>query len=741
MVKFRTKFIHFSLGFALVLYLSACTNKNTVTISGVAQAGPINGRLEVTTLNGKKLASTEVQNGQFIVIFSEVPPEEAIKLCVTEGSYARESDEKLVKIGSGEEVEQICNLLAKVPKNNTKVPVTPLTQAVAGSVEESILNGTLLNTPFSVQIAINDRTKTVADNLGIPPELIQQVPEDPQKLKKEENFPGLGGKKSDLEKNESRAAQALIGLSKMQEDRAFSLSELVNPPKNKNLKELLATAIKQVSATYDISENLQISPATQATMPLDPTADLDSTTSTQTPDFPWSGFATSTTMPDESSTQSTEAWWYETPWWNTTSTTVPETWNWDTTSTAFEFTTTTMQGDTSSTEPIELETTSTFDISRQCDPEAKSVYNNPMEEGFCQLPDHCDPSSPTDYDISQRNCHLAANTSVSNSPETNGIVICGGKPEGSRNPQDHTFNYQLLPDGNTTYWNWGKQCPFGPCEGKPPIGVQGALPPGCHRDCVEWGCGNQFSSTPGKTTPPDERILPPGKTVEDPSPDACLKEILEIRSKRTEMDENDDSKDLAACYKCCDWRANFWPNNIPEYYQLGKDSEDYRAACKNACANGLGAEPIYQPAKCKDESISVPPCTSHNAPRPPKDVMKSCNDLNIAEMTGSEMQRRCATVCYRNTIAKQETQCKNLSSDCDEKETSSECNACCFQKTALNERYNCLESSICNSLKKRTAECKNTKTQAECNSCCSRAETVDDRINCSLLSGAACRKK
>jgi len=269
---------------------------------------------------------------------------------------------------------------------------------------------------------------------------------------------------------------------------------------------------------------------------------------------------------------------------------------------------------------------------------ASAQQQQPIE--FCwaggTAPNHCDPGSDMRYDIWQANCHTAANVAVCSSPLNTGVVICGGQPEAHNNPGDHTFNYVIGADGNTTYWNWGNTC--GPCPGAPPQNLSGD---DCHSNCVRQFCADQYNG--GFAA----RCLPPGQMVEIPGPSVCATQISRDNGGSF------DASLVGPCRACCDARADVWPNSA-QYCQRGTDSESFRAACKYLCEGFfLNGHPSVSvgPATCP-YFPSVMACVG-GVPTTLDSIQTQCAALPYARPTGTPEQRRCYFDCVNNTRAAQ----------------------------------------------------------------------------------------
>ncbi len=243
-------------------------------------------------------------------------------------------------------------------------------------------------------------------------------------------------------------------------------------------------------------------------------------------------------------------------------------------------------------------------------------------------PNHCDPASDMRYDIWQANCHTAANAGVLADPTHTGIVVCGGQPEITWNPGDHTYNYKIDPAANaTTYWNWGESC--GPCPGAPPKTFN-ARNMSCHTACVKKFCGDQFSR--------DTRTKPVGQMVEIPGPSVCASEISKKHGGAF------DASYQSACLGCCDRRADTWPN-IPRYCQRNTDREDFRKACKYLCQGFFSAPPPtcpYQP--------SVQACTAQGA-QSPGQIWLQCQSVVAGYKLSGTATQACLTDCMNRTNA------------------------------------------------------------------------------------------
>ena len=187
---------------------------------------------------------------------------------------------------------------------------------------------------------------------------------------------------------------------------------------------------------------------------------------------------------------------------------------------------------------------------------------------------HADPN-PRPYDIWNDNCHTASNAFVlsanSQQRDARGIVVCGGNPTESAG--NHTANWEVLSDGKTCIYNWGKECCYNSRSNPPDIDSESA------EACVKLACDDQLGD--------DTRVLAAGELVEIPGASVCVRKTAGLPINQLSVIGAEFSPDKREqCFSCCDSRANSW--NREEW---GADRQDqFHNSCLGLC-NGFFSDP------------------------------------------------------------------------------------------------------------------------------------------------------
>ena len=183
-----------------------------VVISGVAQAGPIDGKVTIYQLDSKgeritpALGTQEnVKDGVFNIW---VPKSEQPVIIAASGTYRDEATGALVDM-QGQELSQI---IANT-KQSSQVPVTPATTFVADMVKEKIRKGELLR--IDAEQAIEESHQKVSQLFGVDVKTLKAVPLPPEEM----NVNSEGAK----------AALMLTSLSRAMKDSELSSDKGVNP--------------------------------------------------------------------------------------------------------------------------------------------------------------------------------------------------------------------------------------------------------------------------------------------------------------------------------------------------------------------------------------------------------------------------------------------------------------------------------------------------------------------------------
>jgi hypothetical protein len=256
-----------------------------VKITGVAQAGPVNGRVKVYTLleNGERgsLIATQdnVVNGVFeVTIFKDKKP---ILISAT-GSYTDEATGLKVDM-QGEELTQILPQTME----SSHVPVTPATTFVSQIAVEKIRKNKTRK--LSTQALVEEAHVEVAALFGVDKETIQAVPASP--------------KSSDLKTQSGKAARLMWALSQAMKDADLSQDKGTNP----------IQAINQLGKSFTGNPTVQTSSKVQSfkrnwTSLLDQakhSVGAASTPSTSTPSTSTPSTSTPSTSTPSTSTPST----------------------------------------------------------------------------------------------------------------------------------------------------------------------------------------------------------------------------------------------------------------------------------------------------------------------------------------------------------------------------------------------------------------------------------------------------
>jgi len=184
----------------------------TVSIKGVAQAGPIDGKVTIYELdaNGNKVmpplgTQEDVKDGVFNI---SVPKGDHPIIIAASGTYKDEATGAIVDM-KGQELTQI----VADTQQSSDVPVTPTTTFVADMVHEKIRKGELLR--MDAKGAIEESSQKVAQLFGVDPDTIKAVPKPPTQM--------------DSLSNEGKAALLLTAISQAMKDGKLTPDKGVNP--------------------------------------------------------------------------------------------------------------------------------------------------------------------------------------------------------------------------------------------------------------------------------------------------------------------------------------------------------------------------------------------------------------------------------------------------------------------------------------------------------------------------------
>lgn len=184
----------------------------TVSIKGVAQAGPIDGKVTIYELdaNGNKVmpplgTQEDVKDGVFNI---SVPKGDHPIIIAASGTYKDEATGAIVDM-KGQELTQI----VADTQQSSDVPVTPTTTFVADMVQEKIRKGELLR--MDAKGAIEESSQKVAQLFGVDPDTIKAVPKPPTQM--------------DSLSNEGKAALLLTVISQAMKDGKLTPDKGVNP--------------------------------------------------------------------------------------------------------------------------------------------------------------------------------------------------------------------------------------------------------------------------------------------------------------------------------------------------------------------------------------------------------------------------------------------------------------------------------------------------------------------------------
>nr|UXP70945.1 choice-of-anchor D domain-containing protein [uncultured Bdellovibrionales bacterium] len=184
--------------------------KEKVSIRGVAQAGPINGSVNIYEMGpngerGKFLGAQNTDNGVF-----------EIDIQKTENPVIIEADGTYVDETTGLKVNMQGHVLKQILPNateNTDAPVTPVTTFVADMVQEKIEKGLLLR--MDVERDIKESNQKVAQLFGVDLDTIKAVPKPPTQM--------------DSQSKEGKAAFLLTAISQAMKDGGLTPDQGVNP--------------------------------------------------------------------------------------------------------------------------------------------------------------------------------------------------------------------------------------------------------------------------------------------------------------------------------------------------------------------------------------------------------------------------------------------------------------------------------------------------------------------------------
>lgn len=184
---------------------------------------------------------------------------------------------------------------------------------------------------------------------------------------------------------------------------------------------------------------------------------------------------------------------------------------------------------------------------------------------------------PEPYNIWTRNCHTAANKFIcaTNDKSRVGVVACRGADSPNR-IGGHTPNWIVLSKGQTCIYNWGRSCCWNAMETPPNIAS------GEGKKCAETACGKQYCT--------ETSCMSAGEYVEWPDTGICS--LVAAGGKPNhpeylELDFNPGKKE--ECLRCCDSRADHWPNKEPWLSNKRREFEnqrkEFRLKCQNGCRN------------------------------------------------------------------------------------------------------------------------------------------------------------
>lgn len=175
-------FLTFSVAFlfSVLLFSTGCgkwkTSEGGVVISGVAQAGPIKGNIDVYVVTngqrGEKLGSTQSDSdGNFSL---NIPAQTGPVEIAATGTYTDEATGLIVDMG-GKELTQI----VADARSNQSTPVTPLTSLVHDTVLSALSSGKA--TSAQVAQVASDAITRVAQLYGVDATVITALPSNPNK--------------------------------------------------------------------------------------------------------------------------------------------------------------------------------------------------------------------------------------------------------------------------------------------------------------------------------------------------------------------------------------------------------------------------------------------------------------------------------------------------------------------------------------------------------------------------------
>ncbi|MEI6834846.1 MAG: Ig-like domain-containing protein, partial [bacterium] len=210
-----------ALGILVALHLASCSSEEItnappklgpkVTITGVAQAGPIKGDITIYKLlssgeRGQKIATTSSDgNGQFSV---EVPSMNEPVIITATGTYTDEATGLTVDMRGQELTQILSETLA-----DRKAPVTPLTTMVHDAVVENIRQGE--SGTSIIKDTLQAKTAEVAKLFGVPDQVLNELPTKPES--------------ASINTPAGQAATVLIILSQSMKEAGLTPDKDVNP--------------------------------------------------------------------------------------------------------------------------------------------------------------------------------------------------------------------------------------------------------------------------------------------------------------------------------------------------------------------------------------------------------------------------------------------------------------------------------------------------------------------------------
>lgn len=209
-----------------------------VTLTGVAQAGPIKGEVSVYKLlsSGERGAKIGVTSSDEFGRFSlQVPlTEEAVVIAAT-GVYTDEATGQVVDM-KGQELTQI---LPSVSQDQS-TPVTPLSTMVHDAVIEDVKQNKV--NASSVQLSVKEKSSEVAKLFGIPEQILKELPDRPSN--------------ASTTTPAGQAATVLIVLSHAMKESGLTPDKNVNPAEAiRSISKEFATKGRIGSASDNNAEN------------------------------------------------------------------------------------------------------------------------------------------------------------------------------------------------------------------------------------------------------------------------------------------------------------------------------------------------------------------------------------------------------------------------------------------------------------------------------------------------------